>query len=117
MLYSSAQGCWRCSYPMGRGSGGDAAMILITYQDPAKWPVKLNSATDCYEHLAEGAKQVMIEGDDLLLVAAELTGIPLMRYINDWDKMIWHWTDAQFIISNIKQAFLINKEHTQVKRK
>ena len=84
-------------------------MLTITFADPAKWP--LVSALEAYSAIdCSDVKTVTLEGDALELVALEFMNFPLPRYCNEWNKMTWWWTDAQFICANIAEAYKINKE-------
>lgn len=87
-------------------------MITIKYADSARWPLKVESAKFCVSELAISEVQsVVVSGDDLDLLFLEFVGLPLPRHIGDWEGrclQFW-WTDAMFILSNIKDAYEVNK--------
>jgi hypothetical protein len=91
-------------------------MILITFHGNDQWPIKLDNAEEVSPELARNAYSVTVQGfDDLQLLKLEFDGLPMPRYINEWDEFTWYWTDAATIIGNIRNAALINKEATRTK--
>lgn len=89
-------------------------MITIIFDGPGEWPLQLE-AKDVSPTTAVGKpiKSVTATDDDLALIHMELIGLPMPRHINEWNTCTWYWTDAQFIVANIQQAWKINKEATR----
>lgn len=87
-------------------------MITIAYNTPEKWSVTIESAKDCgCAQATPDVRSVTVSGDDLDLLYLEFVGLPLPRHIGDWEgrSLQFWWTDAMFILSNIKAAYEVNK--------
>lgn len=91
-------------------------MLTIVFTDVNKWP--LVTPIENYNLLdVSDVKSVTLEGEALLIAHKELAGLPMPKYVNEWEdsKVTWFWTDAQFIAANIARAFAINKDATRGK--
>lgn len=89
-------------------------MVTIGHSKPGAWPWS-GTVEEMPVVVASDVQFVTLTGDALLLAHMEFTGLPGVKYINEYDQLTWYWGDAAFIVANLKQAWEVNKDATKRK--
>lgn len=89
--------------------------IIVAVNAAGSWPLKFKNCDEFNMVNDETVKAVVLSGNALLVAHMEFVGLPMPKYINEFDSVTWYWGDAAFIVANLKAAYEVNKDATRRK--